>query len=275
LGGALPKPFFRGKDSGMSNTSPRLMLLAVMVWSGFGPALAMPPKSPPLPPARPAFPDDDATPSNPAAPAQGAPQAQTQQAPLAPEPPSPVARPDDAREVAERPIPAPSALGALEEEQVPGFGLAEQAGLAELTRKYARKHGVPLSLLHRVIMRESRYHSHLVHRSYYGLMQITHATARSMGYHGAPNGLLDPETNLAFAAPYLANAWALAEGDQDRAVRLYASGYYNTAKSKGMLGLMRNADSPPVKPEAVADAPPPPPPRPANILETIFGGSAQ
>jgi len=105
-------------------------------------------------------------------------------------------------------------------------------------------------------------------------MQITPATARSMGYHGSPKGLLDPETNLAFAAPYLANAWALADGDMDRAVRLYASGYYYTAKSKGMLGLMRNADSPPAtppKPETtLAAAPPPPPPPPQNILDSLF-----
>jgi soluble lytic murein transglycosylase-like protein len=278
---ALPKPFFRGKDAGMSNTSQRLIFLAALICAGFGPALAAPPRNPPLPPARPVFPDDEALARNAAGAAPETPRAQTQQAA---EPPTAAARQfnsrqDDAREVAERPAPPPSALAPrsyLEEEQVPGFVLAEQAGLAELTRKYARKHGVPLALLHRIIMRESRYHPHLVNHSYYGLMQITPATARSMGYHGAPKGLLDAETNLAFASPYLANAWALSGGDMDRAVQLYASGYYYTAKSKGMLGLMRNAESPPVKAEAVAEAPPPPPPpRPSNIFETFFGGSAQ
>ncbi len=264
----------------MSNTSPRLMIVATLLWAGLGPALATPPAHPPLPPARPAFPDDDLTLRNSAeagqeAPVSQEPQAQAPQA-QAPEPPPAVARPDDDREVAERPVPpAASAQETPEEEQVPGFVLAQEAGLAELTRKYARRHGVPLSLLHRVIMRESRYHPHLVNRRYYGLMQITHATARSMGYHGTAKGLLDPETNLAFAAPYLANAWALAEGDQDRAVQLYASGYYYTAKNKGMLGLMRNADSPPAKPEPTVAAAAPPPPRPKNILESLFGGSAQ
>ncbi len=259
----------------MSNTSPRLMIIVALLWAGLGPALAAPPAHPPLPPARPVFPDDGLTPRNPAEASQGAPAPQAPQA-QAPEPPTAVARPDDAREVAERPVPeAATEKETLEEEQVPGFVLAQEAGLAELTRKYARRHGVPLSLLHRVIMRESRYHPHLVNRRYYGLMQITHATARSMGYHGSPRGLLDAETNLAFAAPYLANAWALADGDPDRAVQLYASGYYYTAKSKGMLGLMRNADSPPAKPEPVVAAAPPPPPRQKNILESIFGGPAQ
>jgi soluble lytic murein transglycosylase-like protein len=229
-----------------------------------------------LPPARPVFPDDEALLRNAAGTEAAQPQAPAAPRDAAPEP----ARQDDARAIGERqiaepPVAAPASRAYLEQEQVPGFVLAEQAGLAELTRKYALKHGVPLALLHRVIMRESRYHPHLVNHSYYGLMQITHATARSMGYHGSPNGLLDPETNLAFASPYLANAWALAEGDMDRAVRLYASGYYYTAKSKGMLGLMRNADSPPVKAEPVAEAPPAPPPRPSNIFESIFGGPAQ
>ncbi|WP_294532102.1 transglycosylase SLT domain-containing protein [uncultured Rhodoblastus sp.] len=254
----------------MSNPSQRLMFVA-LIWANLVPAQAAaakhPPKHPPLPPARPVFPDDEILARDAAGTAPDSVQPQAQ---------SPVARLDDAREVAERPpaAAAPTARAYLEQEQVPGFVLAEQAGLAELTRKYARKHGVPLALLHRIIMRESRYHPHLVNRSYYGLMQITPATARSMGYHGAPSGLLDPETNLAFASPYLANAWALAGGDMDRAVRLYASGYYYTAKSKGMLGLMRNAESPPVKAEAVAAAPPPPP-RPANIFENIFGGAPQ
>jgi soluble lytic murein transglycosylase-like protein len=271
----LPKPFFRGKDAGMSNTSQRLILVATLIWAGFGPALASP-KNPPLPPARPDFPDDEAYLRQAAA---AAPEAAPPQA-RAPE--APVARPDDARQIAERQVAEPPASAAsvaarayLEEEQVPGFVLAERAGLAELTRKYARKHGVPLTLLHRIIMRESKYHPYLVHRTYYGLMQITPATARSMGYHGAPKGLLDPETNLAFASPYLANAWLAADGDEDRAVRLYASGYYYTAKSKGLLGLMRNADSPPVKPEAAAAAPPPPPPRPSNIFESLFGAPPQ
>ncbi|PPQ36917.1 Transglycosylase SLT domain-containing protein [Rhodoblastus acidophilus] len=150
-----------------------------------------------------------------------------------------------------------------------GFSVAEKTGLADLTRKYAARHGLPLELLHRIIMRESKYKPHLVHRHYYGLMQITSATARGMGYKGSAKGLLDAETNLAYATPYLANAWALADGDIDRAVRLYASGYYYTAKSKGMLGAMRDAHSPPIAPEAgqqpTLAAPPPP-------QTSFFGG---
>ncbi len=108
---------------------------------------------------------------------------------------------------------------------------------------HAQKHGVPERLVHRVVVRESRYQPHLVSKGNYGLMQIKPATARGMGYSGSPAGLLDPEVNLTYAVPYLANAWRLANGSEDRAVALYAGGYYYVAKRRGMLGQMRTAHS--------------------------------
>ena len=66
-------------------------------------------------------------------------------------------------------------------------------------------------------------------------MQIKHATARGMGYDGNAKGLLDAETNLKYAVKYLRGAWLVAQGDSDRAVRFYASGYYYDAKRMGML----------------------------------------
>ena len=162
------------------------------------------------------------------------------------------------------------------EDNIKGFDLAEQAGLANLVRKYAHRHNVPVALIHRVIMRESRYHPHLVNHSFFGLMQINPGTARGMGYRGSPKGLLDAETNLAYATPYLANAWRLSGGDADTAVRLYASGYYNTAKRRHMLAEMRTADSPPLAIETSGIDPltaPAPAPRPQNPFEAIFGGS--
>jgi len=117
---------------------------------------------------------------------------------------------------------------------------------------YAAIHGVPARLVHRVVHRESKGNPHLVHHGNIGLMQIKYGTARSMGYSGAPQGLLDAETNLAYAVPYLANAYRLAGGDEDRAVGLYAAGYYYTAKSHHMLADLRTADSPPVVSPLVA-----------------------
>ena len=108
---------------------------------------------------------------------------------------------------------------------------AGQADYEALIASHAQAEGVPESLVHRVIMRESRYRPQLVgHGGTIGLMQIKLATARSMGYTGDAVGLRDPETNLTYAVKYLAGAYRAAHGDHDRAVRYYAAGYYGVAK---------------------------------------------
>lgn len=116
--------------------------------------------------------------------------------------------------------------------------------LDALIARYAEMHGVPARLVHRVIVRESGYNAQVVHRRFYGLMQITYQSARSMGYRGEPAGLLDPEVNLTYGVPYLANAYRAAGGNEAGAVRLYSSGYYYVAKRKHLLGVMRTAGSP-------------------------------
>ena len=104
-----------------------------------------------------------------------------------------------------------------------------------LVRKYAHVHEIPEELLHRVIQRESGYNPAARNGPYYGLMQIMPQTARTMGYRGAPEGLLDAETNLKYAGRYLRGAWLVADGNQDAAVGWYARGYYYEAKRKGLL----------------------------------------
>ncbi len=141
-----------------------------------------------------------------------------------------------------------------------GRSAALDARIAE----HAARHGVPERLVHRIIVRESRYQPHVVSRGNYGLMQIKPATARGMGYRGAPAGLLDAETNLTYAVPYLANAWRVAGGSEDRAVSLYAGGYYYIAKRRGLLAQLRTAQSPALgakQTPAVAQAAAPPAPR--------------
>lgn len=104
-----------------------------------------------------------------------------------------------------------------------------------LIRKYAEVHGIPESLLHRVIQRESGYNPGARNGPYYGLMQIHPRTAQTMGYVGPPEGLLDAETNLTFAGRYLRGAWLVSRGDPDAAVMWYAKGYYYEAKRMGLL----------------------------------------
>jgi soluble lytic murein transglycosylase-like protein len=139
----------------------------------------------------------------------------------------------------------------------------------DMVAEHAREHGLPEKLVHRVIMRESRYNANVVHRAYWGLMQITYATAKSMGYKGKPAGLLDPDVNLTYAVPYLANAYMIADGDENRAVRLYASGYYASAKKARLLSRLRTAASEPLRPAPMAAAAPAQP----SLFAMIFGAS--
>lgn len=123
---------------------------------------------------------------------------------------------------------------------------SDRATIDALVAQHARAHGVPEALVHRIIRRESGYNPRASNRGNLGLMQIRYATARGMGYTGPASGLLDANTNLAYAVPYLANAYKVAGGDPDRAVSLYSGGYYYAAKRKGLLGQLRTAAGGPV-----------------------------
>ena len=113
----------------------------------------------------------------------------------------------------------------------PQAAFAGQADYAEMVAMHARANGVPEALVHRVIMRESRYQPGLVGRGgAIGMMQIKLATARGLGYTGDAAGLRDPNTNLTYAVKYLAGAYHAANGDHARAIHYYAGGYYYAAK---------------------------------------------
>lgn len=99
------------------------------------------------------------------------------------------------------------------------------AGLDDLIAKHAAANNLPLALVHRVVKRESDYNPRCIYAGNYGLMQIRMGTARSLGYTGTVEGLLDPDTNMTYAVRYLAGAYRVAGGDEDRAVALYARGY--------------------------------------------------
>ena len=108
--------------------------------------------------------------------------------------------------------------------------LAHDAQYDALVATHAKANNLPESLVHRVIVRESGYRPGLVSRGNIGLMQIKLGTARGLGYAGTAEGLRDPDTNLAWAVKYLAGAYRAANGDHNRAIRYYASGYYYAAK---------------------------------------------
>jgi soluble lytic murein transglycosylase-like protein len=124
-----------------------------------------------------------------------------------------------------------TALVALVASSLPQACFAQRADYNALVATHAQANGVPEELVHRVIVRESRYRPGLIGRGgTIGLMQIKLATARGLGYTGTAEGLRDPNTNLTYAVKYLAGAWRAANGDHRRAVAYYAGGYYYAAK---------------------------------------------
>lgn len=144
---------------------------------------------------------------------------------------------------------AASALRAHRQaERTPLLDSDKAATIKILVSQYAQRHGVPDTLAHRIVIRESRYNPGAMSRAHFGLMQVSLPTARQMGYTGAPQGLLDARTNLTFGMPYLANAWIVSGGDEARALSLYSRGYYYDAKRKGLLKSLRQAQSASVDP---------------------------
>lgn len=116
-----------------------------------------------------------------------------------------------------------------------GLYPGETLRMRALIRASAREHGIPEALLHRVIQRESDYRANARNGPYWGLMQILPQTARTMGFEGRPEDLLDPEINLRFAGRYLRGAWLVSDGDIDAAVMWYARGYYFEARDRCLL----------------------------------------
>ena len=139
---------------------------------------------------------------------------------------------------------------------------SDRATIHALVAQHAQANGVPEALVHRIIQRESGYNPRASNRGNLGLMQIRYGTARAMGYTGPASGLLDANTNLAYAVPYLANAYKVADGNPDRAVSLYSGGYYYAAKRKGVLRELRTGPAEPVTTGSVS--------APSSSLASLF-----
>jgi soluble lytic murein transglycosylase-like protein len=117
-------------------------------------------------------------------------------------------------------------------------GRSSPQGPAEVSRLiagYARQYDVPEDLIHSVVERESGYNPAARNGPYYGLMQILPETARTMGFRGEPEELLDASTNLRYGVKYLRGAWIVAGRNREKAEMWYRKGYYYEAKRKGLL----------------------------------------
>lgn len=131
--------------------------------------------------------------------------------------------------------PQPAQRTAAVDIEVASADPVSPSSLDGLIAKYSTHYNVPESLVRRVIVRESGYNPRARNGPYYGLMQISYATAQSMGYRGPASGLLDAETNLKYSVKYLSGAYLVGDNNADQAVRNYSRGYYYDAKAKGLL----------------------------------------
>ena len=120
------------------------------------------------------------------------------------------------------------ALGLCAQQMLPQGALAGSNDV--LIAKHAAAYGVPEQLVRRVVRIESGGNPRIVSAGNYGLMQIRLGTARSVGYHGDAEGLLDADTNLTYAVKYLAGAYRAAGCDENRAVSYYQRGYYGASR---------------------------------------------
>ena len=157
-------------------------------------------------------------------------------------------------------------LAAIPALALPQAAMAQHAQYETMIVAHAKANLVPEILVHRVIVRESKYQARLLGSGgAIGLMQIKLATARALGYSGDAEGLRDPDTNLKYGVRYLAGAYRAAGGDHDRAVKYYAAGYYLTAKQQRLEHLQQ------AKVGATAS---PPKPLPADQIAANKDGPA-
>ncbi|HYD94177.1 MAG TPA: lytic transglycosylase domain-containing protein [Noviherbaspirillum sp.] len=131
-------------------------------------------------------------------------------------------------------IPAPEYTESIQEivdnatchscEQKPYHRLVVNASIA---------HGVPPSLIHAVIQKESGYNPNArSHRNARGLMQVTPATARFVGV-GAGKSLYDPQTNINAGTAYL--KYLMRTHDTfEEVLAAYNSGPGNVRKYNGV-----------------------------------------
>jgi len=136
---------------------------------------------------------------------------------------------------AEQKLPPALASTTFEQNGAPAKVAAKSPELDALIARYASHYEVPETLVRRVVKRESNFDPTARNKIYWGLMQIRHDTAQTMGYRGPASGLLDAETNLKYAVKYLRGAYVVAGYNSDGAVRNYARGYYYDAKRLGLL----------------------------------------
>jgi hypothetical protein len=94
---------------------------------------------------------------------------------------------------------------------------------------YTLQFGLPPDLLSSLCFVESRHIATTVHHDdggtdSLGICQVKYSTAQSLGFTGDPEELLDPDTNIYYAAAYLSHQLSRYHGDTTKAVIAYNMG---------------------------------------------------
>lgn len=105
-----------------------------------------------------------------------------------------------------------------------GAASASEGAVRPLIAKHAAANNIPVALADAVVRIESRYNPRARNRANLGLTQISHRTARGIGYAGSAAGLFEADTNLRYGIKYLAMAYRMAGGDVCGTVMRYQSG---------------------------------------------------
>lgn len=106
------------------------------------------------------------------------------------------------------------------------FSTAKAKSLHALVTAVAERKGVPTTIAHAVVRKESNYNPSLRGRAgEWGLTQIKCPTARGLGFAGDCAKLADPETNLVWGLEHLRRAIARG-GPNCVGVALHQAGLY-------------------------------------------------
>ena len=102
----------------------------------------------------------------------------------------------------------------------------------QMIAQAADANNIPRDLAFGVVHVESTYNPRARGRGVYGLSQIMPSTARSMGFSGSAEDLLEPATNLRYGMRYLAGAWEKGGRDVCRASMKYKGGHRATTMTR-------------------------------------------
>lgn len=130
---------------------------------------------------------------------------------------------------------------------------ANSDGMRTMIARHAADNNIPYALADAVVRIESRYNPNARNKANLGLTQISHRTARGLGYGGSAAGLFHSDTNLRWGIKYLAVAYRMSGGNICGTVMRYQSGLGATrmnganrvycAKVQALIGKKTAAES--------------------------------